>query len=332
VVIAEDFDGKNIWYQALTLLDGAKLDRYIRWPFVSKGPAHAPEARHSARSAAIKSLGELDKFMKRTLCLIGALTLSFCLSGCQAIKARSEIKTANEAYEHEDYATALAHYSRARQIDSGFPDLDRLIGYSQIGLYVPDDKSPKNEAHADAAIAELSRYLKKRPNDRIARDALISMYLTANRTSQAIDYFRNYLTAHPGDLEAVKSIATLYSKQGDFNESLNWYEKITLIDSKNAEAFYVFGVVCYEKVAKNPPADINEKLAILEKGKAALNHAIEMRPDYAEAMAYVNLLWRQQALIDAATDPLKAQEDVKKADEIRARAQQLLAQRKGGKR
>jgi hypothetical protein len=49
-------------------------------------------------------------------------------------------------------------------------------------------------------------------------------------------------------------------------------------------------------------------------------------------MAYVNLLWRQQALIDAATDPLKAQEDVKKADEIRARAQQLLAQRKGGKR
>jgi tetratricopeptide (TPR) repeat protein len=268
--------------------------------------------------------------MKRTLCLIGALTLSFFLFGCQKIKARTEIKAANDAYEHEDYKTALAHYSRARQIDADFPDLDRLIGYSQIGLYVPEDKSPKNEAHADAAIAELSRYLKKRPNDRIARDALISMYLTANRTSQAIDYFRNYLTAHPGDLEAVKSIATLYSKQGDFNASLNWYEKITLLDSKNPEAFYVFGVVCYEKVAKNPPADINEKLAILEKGKAALNHAIEMRPDYAEAMAYVNLLWRQQALIDAATDPVKAQEDVKKADEIRNRAVQILNKRKGG--
>jgi tetratricopeptide (TPR) repeat protein len=270
--------------------------------------------------------------MKRTLCLIGALTLSFFLFGCQKIKARAEIKAANEAYEREDYATALAHYTRARQIDSGFPDLDRLIGYSQIGLYTPDVKSPKNEAHADAAIAELSRYIRKRPNDRIARDALISMYLTANRTSQAIDYFRSYLTAHPGDLEAVKSIATLYSKQGDFNESLNWYEKITLLDSKNPEAFYIYGVVCYEKVAKNPPADPAEKLAILERGKAALNHAIEMKPDYAEAMAYVNLLWRQQALIDAATNPAKAQEDVKKADEIRNRAVDILKQRKGGKR
>src|SRR5436305_4575738 len=266
--------------------------------------------------------------MKRTLCLIGALTLSFCLSGCQAIKARSEIKAANDAYEHEDYATALAHYSRARQIDSGFPDLDRLIGYSQIGLYVPDEKSPKNEAHADAAIAELSRYLRKRPNDRIARDALISMYLTANRTSQAIDYFRNYLNQHPADLDAVKSIATLYAKQGNFNESLNWYQKITLLDSKNPESFYIFGVVCYEKVAKNPPADLAEKMSIIEKGKAALQHAIDMKPDYFEAMAYLNLMWRQQAVIDNATDPVKAQQDVAQADVIRNKAVEIIKQRK----
>src|SRR6266436_972319 len=270
--------------------------------------------------------------MKKVLCLLAALTLALTSFSCQKIEARMEIKQANEAYQKEDYATALQHYARARKIDPSFPELERMIGYSQIGLYIPDDKTPQNEQHADAAIAQLSSYLKKKPEDRIARDALINMYLNANRTSQAIDYFRNYLIDHPADLEAVKSIATLYAKQGDFNESLNWYKKITLLDAKNPEAFYIFGVVCYEKVAKNPPADINEKMAILEKGKAALNHAIEMRPDYAEAMAYVNLLWRQQALIDAATNPAKAQEDVKKADEIRNRAVQILAQRKAGKR
>jgi tetratricopeptide (TPR) repeat protein len=269
--------------------------------------------------------------MKRTLCLLGALTLSFCLAGCEKIKARSEIKAANDAYEHEDYATALTHYIRARQIDSSFPDLDRMIGYSQIGLYVPDDKSPDNEAHADAAIAELTRYLKKRPDDRIARDALINMYLNANRTSQAIDYFRNYLNGHPADLEAVKSIATLYAKQGDFNESLNWYQKITLIDSQNPEAFYIYGVVCYEKVAKNPPADDNEKMAIIEKGKAALQRAIDMKPDYFEAMAYLNLLWRQQALLDAKTDPVKAQADVAQADAIRNRAIEIINKKKAKK-
>ncbi len=266
--------------------------------------------------------------MKKALCLIGALTLSLSLFGCEKIKARMEIKTANEAYQREEYATALQHYVRARQIDPSFPDLDRMIGYSQIGLYIPDDKTPKNEVHADAAITELSRYLKKRPSDRIARDALINMYLNANRTTQAIDYFRNYLNEHPADLEAVKSIATLYAKQGNFNEALNWYQKITLLDSKNPESYYIYGVVCYEKVAKNPPADVAEKQTIVDKGKEALQRAIDLRSDYFEAMAYLNLLWRQQALIDALTDPVKAQQDIATADAIRNKAVEIIKAKK----
>jgi tetratricopeptide (TPR) repeat protein len=201
-----------------------------------------------------------------------------------------------------------------------------MIGYSQIGLYVPEDKSPQNESHADAAIAELNQYLKMRPDDRIARDALINMYLNANRTSQAIDYFRNYLTTHPADIEAVKSIATLYSKAGDFNESLNWYQKITLIESNNPESFYIFGVVCYEKVAKNPPAETAAKLELIEKGKASLEHAIAMKPDYFEAMAYLNLLYRQQATVE--TDPVKQQALVAQADAVRNKAVEIIRQKK----
>ena len=264
--------------------------------------------------------------MKKVLCLIAALTLALSSLGCTKIAARMEIKAANEAYQKEDYAAALPHYKKARQIDPSFPDLDRLVGYSEIGLYVPDDKTPNNEAHAVAAISELNNYLKKRPDDRIARDALINLYLNANKTTEAIDYFRGYLQSHPADLEAVKSIATLYAKQGDFNESLNWYQKITLLDSHNPEAFYIFGVVCYEKVSKNPPADVAQKVEIINRGKEALQHAIDMRPDYFESITYLNLLWRQQALTE--TDPLKAQADIVQADALRARAMQINAAKK----
>ena len=264
--------------------------------------------------------------MKTRLCLFAALILSLSSFGCEKVRARMEIKQANEAYEKEDYATALQHYKAARTIDTSFPDLDRMIGYSQIGLYVPEDKSPANEQHADAAIAELNKYLQKKPDDRVARDALINMYLNANRTTAAIDYFRTYLAQHPADIEAVKSIATLYAKQGDFNESLNWYQKITLLDSKNPESFYIFGVVCYEKVSKNPPADAAEKLNIIERGKQALQHAIDMKPDYFESMAYLNLLLRQQATVE--TDPAKQQALVAQADAVRGHALEIIRQKK----
>jgi len=96
--------------------------------------------------------------MKKVLCLVGALTVLLSLAGCQKIQARNEIKAANDAYQKEDYGVALQHYVRARKIDPSFPELDRMIGYSQIGLYVPDEKSPANESHADAAIAEPISY------------------------------------------------------------------------------------------------------------------------------------------------------------------------------
>jgi tetratricopeptide (TPR) repeat protein len=265
--------------------------------------------------------------MKKKLCLVAALSLSLLsLVSCQKVQARIQIREANDAYGKEDYATALKYYRRAREIDSSFPDLDRMIGYSLIGMYVPEDKSAANVKNADAAIQELRKYLRKRPDDRIAREALINLYLNAERITDAINYFRDWLTTHPADIEAVRSIATLYAKQGNFQESLNWYEKITLLDSKNPEAFYTYGVVCYEKIAKNPPQDIAERLQIIERGKQALTRAGQMRPEYFEAMVYLQLLFRQQAPLE--TDPAKQQQLVAEADRIRNEAIAIVKKKK----
>lgn len=266
--------------------------------------------------------------MKKKLCLIAALSLSLSsLVSCTKVQARMEIRNANDAYGKEDYKTALQHYRKAREIDGkSFPDLDRMVGYSLIGLYVPEDKSEANVKNADAAIVELRKYLRNRPDDRTAREALINLYLNADRITDAINYFRDWLKTHPADLEAVRSIAQLYSKQGNFNESLNWYEKITLLDAKNPEAFYVYGVVCYEKVAKNPPADMAERLAIIERGKRALQKATDLKADYFEALVYLSLLYRQQAPIES--DPARQQQLIAEADRIRGMAVAVNNKRK----
>ena len=265
--------------------------------------------------------------MKKKLCLLMALLSLSALIGCGKVQARMEIRDANDAYSKEDYATALTHYRKAREIDGkSFPELDRMIGYSLIGLYVPEDKSAANVKNADAAVVELRNYLKKHPDDRIAREALINLYLNADRITDAINYFKEWLKTHGNDLEAVRSIATLYAKQGNFNESLNWYEKITLLDSRNAEAFYIYGVVCYEKVAKNPPADMNERMDIINKGKTALTKAVQLRTDYFEAMVYLSLLYRQQAPLE--TDPVKQQELVAEANKIRDQAVAIVKKKK----
>jgi tetratricopeptide (TPR) repeat protein len=266
--------------------------------------------------------------MKKKLCLLVALSLSLSLlAACNKIQARMEIRDANDAYTREEYASALQHYRKAQEIDGqSFPELDRMIGYSLIGLYVPEDKSAANVKNADAAIIKLRQYLAKKPDDRIAREALINLYLNADRITDAINYFKDWLQTHGNDLEAVRSVATLYAKQGNFNESLNWYGRIMMLDNKNPEAFYIYGVVCYEKVAKNPPADMNERMAIITKGKSALERAIALKKDYFEAMVYLSLLYRQQAPIE--TDPVKQQQLVAEANRIRDEAVAIVRKKK----
>ncbi|MGA7616531.1 MAG: tetratricopeptide repeat protein [Thermoanaerobaculia bacterium] len=256
--------------------------------------------------------------MKQKLCLLAALILSISLMGCNGVRARVEIRQANEFYGKEQYADALKHYEAARQIDPSFADLDRLIGYSYIGLFKPGEESAQNAGYADRGIEALKRYVKKRPDDTTAREALINLYLNADRTQQAIDYFKEYLASHPADIDTVRSIANLYAKTGDFKESMNWYKKITLLDSNNPEAFYTYGVVLYEKVAKDPPADQTEKAQIIDEGLGALNQALKLKPQYFEALVYLNLMLRQQAQVE--TDPMKQQDLIKQADEVRAKA------------
>ncbi|MBI2214246.1 MAG: tetratricopeptide repeat protein [Acidobacteria bacterium] len=268
--------------------------------------------------------------MKKLLCLLGVGVLLASLTACGKVEARIAIRQANEHYQAEQYAKALEYYEDARELDPSFPDLNRMVGYCNIGLFEPGNDKPENNKFADTAIEELQKYLKQRPKDETAREALINLFLNAERTSQAIDYFKEYLKENPADLNAVRSVATLYAKSGDFNESLNWYKKITLLDSKNPEAFYTYGVVCYEKVAKNPPEDLAERLAIIEMGRAALLDATKLREKYFEALVYINLLYREQAKLE--TDPEKQASLMAEAETYRNQAVEISRARKAAEK
>ena len=56
---------------------------------------------------------------------------------------------------------------------------------------------------------------------------------------------------------------------------------------------------------------------------------MQLRPDYFDAIVYLNLLLRQQANIE--TDPVKQQELIAEADKLRARAMEIAKLRKAGK-
>ena len=64
------------------------------------------------------------------------------------------------------------------------------------------------------------------------------------------------------------------------------------------------------------------------KGLEAVDHALQIRPDYMEALVYKNLLLRSQALLEK--DSAKQAALIKEADRLRDKAQELRKQKAAG--
>jgi tetratricopeptide (TPR) repeat protein len=142
------------------------------------------------------------------------------------------------------------------------------------------------------------------------------------------------LDKDPNNLNSVKGIAYLYLQMKKFEEAKDFYKRATKIDPNDPEPYYSVAVIDWTETYQ-PRMEQRAKLGIppneplkdkkvcaelrttnwdkVQEGKQMLEKALQLRPDYDDAMAYLNLMYREQADIECE-DPAARQEDLKQAD------------------
>ena len=132
----------------------------------------------------------------------------------------------------------------------------------------------------------------------------------------------------------MKGTAYLNLQQKDFDNALDGYKKVVSLNPNDAEAWYSAGVVdwmmAYAEITKVKSAlksksDFSlilspacgtvrtHRLSSVEDGITMLTKAIALRPDYDDAMAYMNLLYRLRADLQCGDKAAHAA-DLKNAD------------------
>jgi tetratricopeptide (TPR) repeat protein len=250
--------------------------------------------------------------------LVAAVTV---LTGCNKIKSRQEIKKGNEFFKAQQYQAALASYENAQRLDPDESKLKKSIGIAYMALYQPGSKHPKDIEFANKAIANLKEYLAAHPEDRRAREFLVSMYLSTDRYDDAIAFYQEKVKSDPTDAKAIGSLAAMYFKKGDFDRGMEWEQKLAASDPKNPEPYVMIGVQAWDRSYHYPDIDPASRGKIVDQGLAALEKALQMKPDNFDALTYTNLLYREKAKME--TDPAKQQEYVANADKFRQQALDL---------
>jgi tetratricopeptide (TPR) repeat protein len=242
----------------------------------------------------------------KTLALLAALLVITLAAGCSKLQARDQLNKGVQAYKANKFETAIEHFKNAIQYDPSLTVAKLYLATACSTQYVPGADNPENKRNAECAIEQFQKVLEDpnvtQANKVLSLKGLASLYLNMNDFEKAKEYNRKAIDADPTDADNYSSIAVIdwtqtYKPRIELRTSLGLKDPAQPIKDKKA---------CEELKAKNWDK--------VEEGIQMLNKALDIRKDYDDAMAYINLLYRERADIQCG-DAAAREADNKTADE-----------------
>jgi tetratricopeptide (TPR) repeat protein len=231
-------------------------------------------------------------------CIAAIGTLLFFvggLSGCNKLKARDLLNKGVTAFKNGQSDAAIEDFKQAAELDPSLLNARLYLAMAYSSLYIPGAPSPENMARGNQAIAEFKSVLDRDPNDLRAIDNLGSItFLMAGQPfdpkkfEEAKAFQARHIQLRPGDAEPYYWIGVI-----------NW----TLSFRANSQLRAEYNANHLNKQVKDTdplPPQVRQQYAekygsLVDEGISELQKAISVRPDYDDAMAYLNLLYRRKA-------------------------------------
>ena len=157
---------------------------------------------------------------------------------------------------------------------------------------------------------------------------LAKLYEDAGESEAAEKVYVAAKNAKPSDANTYVQLAGFYTRQGNFGKAIDAYEQRAEREPNNPEAFYAVATQYWDQAYRGVGVKEADKKTYVQKGLSAIDHTIQLKPDYVEALVYKGLLLRSQALLEK--DPAKQQALIKQAESFREQADEVRKKKATG--
>jgi tetratricopeptide (TPR) repeat protein len=250
--------------------------------------------------------------------------VAFGATGCDKLKARDLLNKGVAAYRDGKFDQSIEDFKTAKDLDPTLTNARLYLATAYATQYIPGAPSEENIRMGQAAVKEF-------------QDVLSIPTETSN------------ISAIDGIGSILYNMAGTPYKREMFEESKTYHMKHIALKPEDPDPYYWIGVINWTlayrsnlelrgkwrlanrsaKTLKDddpmPPdvrADyIKENGQLIDEGITNLRKAIELRPDYDDAMAYLNLLLRRKA--DEAATPDERASLLKEADSLVDKAKEI---------
>ncbi len=241
--------------------------------------------------------------MNRIVRVLAGLFLALIVmasAGCTKLQARDQLNKGVQSYKNARYEEAIGHFKNAVNLDPSLLNARIYLATAYAQQYVPGAETDENKRYA----------------------------------TQAIDEYKKVLAVDPTNVNSVKGIAYLYLQQKQFDDAKAYYNKAVQIDPNDPESYYSVAFIDWTQAYKFRQEErlklgmkatdmLKDKKAcelvkthnapLVEEGISLLSKALHLRQDYDDAMAYLNLMYRERADYEC-DNPNARTADLKTAD------------------
>jgi tetratricopeptide (TPR) repeat protein len=252
---------------------------------------------------------------------VAMIAAGFGASGCAKLKARDELNKGVAAYRDGKYDQAIEFFKDAKDNDPTLMNARLYLATAYATQYIPGAPSDENIRLGQAAVKEFQDVLTTDANNISAIDGIGSILFNMAGTPYSRQRFDESKTYH------MKHIAL----KPEDPEPYYWIGVIdwTLSYRSNLETRGAWRLSHPGKPLKDDdplPTDVRDAYTkdngeMIDEGMTDLRKALELRPDYDDAMAYLNLLLRRKA--DEAATPDERASLLKQADEFVEKAKEI---------
>jgi tetratricopeptide (TPR) repeat protein len=252
---------------------------------------------------------------------VAMIALGFGASGCTKLKARDDLNKGVAAYRDGKYDQAIEFFKDAKENDPTLTNAQLYLATAYATQYIPGAPSDENIRMGQAAVTEFQNVLAGDANNISAIDGIGSILFnmagtpySRQRFDDSKSYHMKHIALKPEDPEPYYWVAVI-----------DW----TLSYRSNLETRGNWRLAHPGKPLKDEdplPPDVREAYTkengqMIDEGLADLKKALDLRPDYDDAMAYLNLLLRRKA--DEATTPDERASLLKQADDYVEKAKEI---------
>jgi tetratricopeptide (TPR) repeat protein len=246
-------------------------------------------------------------------------------SGCNKLKARDLLNKGVANFKNGQYDAAVEDFKEAKDLDPSLLNARLYLATAYASQYIPGAPSDENVQRGNAAINEFKGVLEKDPNNLSATDGIGSILFQMSgqpfnpqKFQESKTYHQKHIDLKPTDPEPYYWIGVI-----------DW----TLAFRGNAEMRTDYNKDHINKQIKESdplPASVRTQFVdkygqLVDEGIASLQKAIQLRPDYDDAMAYLNLLYRRKAdMVESAEERASYQ---KQADDLVEKVKEIKQKR-----